>query len=301
MNTSRAAGPVPDDHALDQHLAGPTAARMLVGARLRRLREARGVTREEAGSTIRGSDSKISRLELGRTGFKLRDVVDLLTLYGVTDEAEREVVLTLATQANAPGWWQHYSDVVPAWLEPYLGLEQAASVIRTYDVQFVPDLLQTPEYARAVMRLYYPGDTEETLERRVEMRMRRQQVLDGDDPPKLWVAIDESALRRPTGGRATLRLQLRRLIEATELPHVTVQVLPFSAGGHPAAGGSFTFLRFPEGGLPDVVYLEQLATAIYLDKPAEVAGYWDVLNRIGVQATQARETPGLLGRILYEV
>jgi transcriptional regulator with XRE-family HTH domain len=274
---------------------------MLVGAQLRRLRQLAGISREEAGEAIRASDSKISRLELGRTGFKQRDVADLLTLYGMTDDAEREAVLELARQASTPGWWHSYDDVVPVWYEPYIGLEQAASVIRGYEVQFVPDLLQTPDYTRAVVRLRELEATKELIERRVGLWHERQRSLHAPDPPHLWAVIDETALRRPVGGRVTMRAQLRHLIELAELPHVTVQVLPFSSGGHAATHGAITYLRFPEDELLDVVFLLQLSTAVYLDKPAQTERYRDVLNQLVVQAERADETAPMLLRILRDM
>jgi transcriptional regulator with XRE-family HTH domain len=274
---------------------------MLVGAQLRRLRQAKGISREEAGRSIRSSHSKISRLELGRTGFKLNDVTDLLTLYGVQDEAERRLVLNMAEQANEPGWWQAYGDVVPGWLAACLGLEQAASVIRTYEVQYVPCLLQTEAYARALLKLSHLDDPPATLDRRVALRLHRQQVLRRPDRPHLWGVIDEAALRRPIGGRATMRAQLDHLIEAARLPHVNLQVLPFSYGGHPALGGAITILRFPEGELLDVVYLEQLTGAVYLDKPAEVEHYRHVLSRLVVEAAPPADTAATLRRIRDEM
>lgn len=302
MDAARAAGQPAGPAAADRGQAGPTTARMLVGARLRRLREAAGITRESAADRIRSSDSKISRLELGRTGFKQRDLADLLTLYGVTDEGERQALLELAKQANTPGWWQRHDDVVPSWFEAYIGLEQAASVIRNYAVQFVPDLLQTEEYARSALRLGHPDDDAARLERRVALRMDRQEILRRrPEPPKLWAVIDETALRRPIGSRSTMRLQLGHLIEIAEQPHISVQVMPFSTGGHPAAGGAITFLRFPEADLPDIVYLEQLISAIYLDKPAVVAPYWRVLNHLGMQAEQPTATARILQRIRAEI
>jgi transcriptional regulator with XRE-family HTH domain len=299
MGTGQAAD-IPSDRHVVGHPdgAGPTVARRLVGAQLRRLREAAGITREDAGFAIRSSDSKISRLELGRTRFKSRDLADLLTLYGLTENAERQVVLAMAAKANASGWWQSYGDVVPGWFEYFLGLEQAASVIRSYEVQFIPGLLQTADYAAAVIRLSHQDDSQDRLEQRVGLRMRRQQHLTRPDPPKLWVVIDEAALRRPIASKAMMRAQLAHLAEMAELPHVTIQVLPFSAGGHPAAGGSVSFLRFPEGELPDVVYLEQLDSAVYLEKPAETEQYWDVLNKLSVHSEKAAKTPAILHRIL---
>jgi hypothetical protein len=281
---------------LDYRQAGPTVVRMLLGAQLRRLRETAGITRDAAGIAIRSSGSKMSRLELGRTGFKHRDVADLLTLYGVHDDAERATLLGLARQANQAGWWHPYGDVVPAWFEPYLGLEQAASVIRTYEVQFIPGLLQTPDYARAVARL--DGTISEAeAEQRVTLRMHRQHVLDRASPPHVWAMIDEAALRRPIGGRAAMRAQVEHLVTMSRHSHITIQVMPFSAGGHAAAGGPVTLLRFPEGLLPDVVYLEQLGSAVYLSKPADTLHYWNVLNSLATEAQPPERSTETLRRL----
>jgi transcriptional regulator with XRE-family HTH domain len=299
MGAIEAGGGQRDAPALDYQRAGPTVSRMVVGAHLRRLREAAQVTREQAADAIRASESKISRLELGRTGFKQRDVTDLLDLYGVSDGAECATLLALATQANTQGWWHAYSDVTPSWFGPYIGLEQGASVIRSYQVQFVPGLLQTRDYAEAVVRLGQEGLPAAAIERRVGLRIRRQQILRKPEPPRLWIVIDEAVLRRPIGGAATMRAQIRQIIEVAELPHVTVQVLPFSAAGVPV-GVQITLLRFPEDEIPDVVYAEQLASALYIDRPAETELYRHVLNRLGTAAEPQKATAALLSRILSE-
>lgn len=180
---------------------GPTVLRITLGTQLRRLREASGITRETAGYAIRASHAKISRLELGRVGFKERDVADLLTLYGVDDGPEREAFLDLARKANISGWWHRYSDVLPSWFEIYVGLEQAASVIRTYEAQFVPGLLQTEDCARAVVRLGHPDGSADDIDRRVHLRMRRQQLLTQPEAPNMWAVLDEAALRRRSAVR----------------------------------------------------------------------------------------------------
>jgi len=263
-------------------VGGPTVLRILLGAQLRRLREARLLSLEEAGNVIRASHSKISRLETGRVGFKDRDIVDLLTFYGITDEKEREALRALASKANSPGWWHDYSDVLPHWFEAYVGLEEAASQIRAYEVQFVPGLLQTEDYARAVTMLGYSNPKEIT--RRVGLRLARQALLTRPDPPSLWVVLDEAVLRRPIGGLAVMRAQLEYIIEMSQLPNVTVQVVPFTAGGHAAAGGAFSVLRFGEYDLPDVVYLEQLTSSLYLDKLEIVDSYLAVMERLCIEA-----------------
>ncbi|MEU4539115.1 helix-turn-helix transcriptional regulator [Streptosporangium sp. NPDC023825] len=285
----------------DHRQAGPTVVRMLVGAQLRRLRENARITREEAGEAIRASHSKISRLELGRTGFKQRDVADLLTLYGVVADDERAPLLALAAEANRPGWWHAYGDVVPPWFDAFLGLEQAASLIRGYEVQFVPELLQTEEYARALIRPACAGAPESEVERRVALRMARRRLLTRPEPATLWTVVDEAVLHRPVGGPKVLRDQLRHLTEIVELGHVTLQVMPFSAGAAAAATGPATILRFPEGELPDLVYLEQLTGALYLDKLADVERYWHVMNRLGIEAEQPAATTALLHRVIKEI
>ncbi|WP_435870640.1 helix-turn-helix domain-containing protein [Micromonospora musae] len=274
---------------------------MLLGAQLRRLRESSGVTREGAGWEIRASESKISRMELGRVGFKERDVADLLTLYGVKDDEEREVLLKLARDANSPGWWHRYGDVLPGWFQSYLGLEAAAALIRTYEVQFVPGLLQTSAYARAVVLLGHGAATPDEIDRRVGLRMGRQELLRRTNPPQLWAVLDEAALRRPLGGPEVMRGQLDALVEATRLPNIRLQIVPFTAGGHAAAGGAFSILRFGDQDLPDIVYIEQLTSAIYLDKRDDLDHYALAMERLCVEAEPPERTPELLTRLRDEL
>ncbi len=280
---------------------GPTVLRMLLGAHLRRLREAQGVSREDAGWEIRASESKISRMELGRVSFKERDVADLLTLYRVEDGAERERLLTLARQANTPGWWHRFGDVLPGWFQSYLGLEAAASLIRTYEVQFVPGLLQTRDYARSVVLLGHGRATPEEIDRRVDLRLRRQSILYRPEPMQLWAIVDEAVLRRPHGSRAVMQAQLEALVEATQRPNVQLQILPFQAGGHSAAGGAFSILRFPDQELPDIVYVEQLASALYLDKRDDVELYVDAMERLCVEADPPDRTADTLRKVLKDL
>ncbi|MFG1722330.1 helix-turn-helix domain-containing protein [Micromonospora chalcea] len=281
--------------------SGPTVLRMLLGGQLRRLREGAGVSRETAGWEIRSSESKISRMELGRVGFKERDVADLLTLYGVTDADEREALLKLARDANSPGWWHRYGDVLPAWFQAYLGLEAAAALIRTYEVQFVPGLLQTAAYAREVILLGHRSASAAELDRRVELRMQRKELLRRSNPPQLWAVLDEAALRRPIGGTAVMREQLDALIEATAAPHVRLQIVPFSAGGHAAASGAFSILRFGDADLPDIVYIEQLTSAIYLDKRDDLDFYAEAMERLCVEAAPPERTREMLARLRDEL
>ncbi|WP_101787331.1 helix-turn-helix domain-containing protein [Nonomuraea indica] len=280
--------------------SGPTALRILLGSQLRRLREAKGVTREEAGHLIRGSESKISRMELGRVGFKERDVSDLLALYGVVDEQARDAIITLVGKANEPGWWHRFNDVLPTWFQAYVGLEEAAARIRTYEVQFVPGLLQTKEYARAVVTAGSAGISSDEIARRVDLRLERQRVLDRPDGPFFWAVIDEAALRRPIGGAEVMRAQLEHLADLMRQPNITIQIMPFSFGGHSAEGGAFSILRFPDRELPDVVYVEQLASALYLDKREDVDKYTVVMERLCAVSTTPDETVQLLRTIADE-
>ena len=275
----------------------PTAPRMILGSHLRRFREAAGITPEQAGYRIRASRSKISRMENGRVGFKERDVADLLTLYGVTDSETRSSVLSLVGLAGAAGWWSHYDEVLPGWFEPYLGLESAASLIRSFELQFVPGLFQTEDYAHAVVMLGPAAVPGQETDRRVALRLKRQGLLTRPDPPRIWAVVDEGVLWRPIGGRPVMRGQLSRLAEITDLPNVTLQVMPFGRGGHAAAGGSFSMLRFDETDVPDMVYIEQLASAVYLDKREDVDLYAGVMDRLGAKALTPSQTRSFLARI----
>src|ERR1700730_436902 len=195
---------------------GPTVPRMLVGIELHRFREAAGITPDQAAYEIRASRSKISRMENGLVRFKERDVTDLLTLYGNTDEKTRSGLVTLTRQANTPGWWSRYGDIMADWFEAYLGLEMAASVIRTFELQFVHGLFQTEDYARAVTLLGHTAAPADEIDRRVTIRLKRQDLLTDPDPPQVWAVIDEGALQRPVGGTAVMRAQLKRLTEVAQ-------------------------------------------------------------------------------------
>jgi transcriptional regulator with XRE-family HTH domain len=279
---------------------GPTVQRILLGAQLRRLREARRITLEDAGHVIRASGSKMSRLETGRVGFKDRDIADLLTFYGITDEEQRTLLRALARSANAQGWWHDYSDVLPNWFEAYVGLEEAATSIRAYEIQFVPGLLQTEEYARAVTLLGHANAPADEIDRRVRLRMGRQTLLTRPHPSHMWAVLDEAVLRRPVGRPGVMRAQLKYLLEVADRPNVTIQTIPFQFGGHAAAGGPFSILRFAEPDLPDVVYLEQLTSALYLDKRETVEHYLAVMERLCLEAEPAYGTAKVINAILRE-
>jgi hypothetical protein len=278
---------------------GPIALRMQLGAQLRRLRKDSNVTREAAGWEIRASESKISRMELGRVPFKQRDVADLLELYGVA-EADRAALLDLAERASGPGWWQQYADVVPPWFLSYLGLEEAATLIRTYEIHLVPGLLQTADYAQAVIASHYASAPAADIDRRIDLRRKRQQTLVRPNPPQLWAVLDEAVLRRQIGGSDVMRGQIEALIEASERPNIRIQVVPFDVGTHSASGCPFTILRFADVELPDVVYVEQLTGAVYLDKPGDVEDYAATMERACLGAEPPGRTAALLRESLAE-
>ena len=275
--------------------------RMLLGAQLRRLRESRGITREDAGYSIRASESKISRMELGRVSFKERDVADLLTLYGVSEEGERLAMLGLVREANAAGWWHGYGEVMPTWFQTYVGLEESAALIRTFEVQFVHGLLQTEDYIRSVIRLGHPEGAEPWVERRVGLRLERQKLLVSERAPHFVAVMDEGALRRPFGDRQVMRDQVQHILDAAEAPNVDVRILPFRTGGHAAGGGAFTLLSFPESDLPDLVYLEQLTGALYIDKHDEVVEYDKAMNALGQVALTPAESLDWLNSFAREL
>jgi transcriptional regulator with XRE-family HTH domain len=278
----------------------PTARRILLGTRLRRLREAAEISRAEAGYAIRSSESKISRLELGRVGFKARDVADLLTMYGVTDPGRRQTFLEMVARSNEPGWWHRYSDLVEDWFEDYLGLEESASRIQEWETQFVPGLLQTEDYAKALVSRGWSSLPNEGAQRLVAVRMRRQQLITRPTPPKLWVVMDESVLHRPIGGRRVLLGQIEYLLDVTKRSHVSLQVLPYQFSGY-SAEGSFTTLRFAEPELPDVVYIEHLSGALYLDKRTDIELYGRVFDRLTVDACTPDHTRQLLMKTRAEI
>jgi hypothetical protein len=241
-------------------------------------------------------------MELGRVGFKERDLVDLLGLYGIgRGSEEHEELLALAREANTPGWWHAYSDVLNAWFQSYLDLEQAAELIRSYEVQFVPGLLQTDAYARAVIMLGHGTARSEEIDRRAELRAARARILTRPEPPRLWVVLDEAVLHRPIGGVEALRAQVQWLLEVTDMPNVRLQVMPFKSGGHPATGGAFSILRFPQQDLPDVVYIEHLTSALDLDKPEDVDLYTAAIGQLFIEAAPPQNTPDIFRRSLRDL
>ena len=282
---------------------GPTVLRMILGRQLQALREKAGMSFDQAAEAIYSSSYTVSRMERAEGGLKPLTVKSLLMAYGVTDVREIDAFLALARDASKPGWWHSYDDVLPSWFRTFIGLEEAAALIRGYDPHSIPGLLQTPDYARASVRTGFPDATDDEAGRRVDLRLARQNILARPDPPRLWLVIDEAALRRaaaPTG-RQVMRAQVGKLIEAAGQPAITVQVLPFSAGLHPAMYGPFRIFRFGAPEQPDIVYGESLTSAYYIDKPDETAVYIQALDRISVQAALPDDTVKILRDIGKEL
>jgi transcriptional regulator with XRE-family HTH domain len=275
---------------------GPTVLRILLGTQLRRLRESRGISAQEAARAIRGSESKISRIELGRNAIREIDVLDLLTYYGV-GAVEREQLLSLAEQANRPGWWHRYNDILPDWFQSYVGMEEAATSIRIYEPQFIPGLLQTQQYTAAVLAVCDIPVSE--TERHIILRKERQRRFT-EGRLKLWVIIEETALRRPMGSKEIFHDQLRYLLSLCTKRNLTLQVIPSGTAGHAVPNG-FTILRFSELDLPDVAYLEHLTSALYFDKKADVDRYLLSMERLSILSAKPSETPGILTTIIGQL
>jgi transcriptional regulator with XRE-family HTH domain len=282
---------------------GPTVLRMILGRQLQALREKAQMSYEQAAEVIYTSPATVRRMEKAEGALKPLNVKSLLVAYGITDPAEVDQFLALARDASKPGWWHGYDDVLPSWFRTLIGLEEAATVIRGYDPMWIPGLMQTPDYARASVVTGFPDATAEETRRRVELRLARQHILARPDPPRLWLVIDEAALRRApaTTGPAVMRAQLDRLAELASEQNVTLQLLPFTAGLHPALYGPLRIFRFDGQDQPDIVYSESMTSAWYLDKPDETALYVQALDRVSAQATPAADTVKALHQIRKEM
>ncbi|MFQ6147533.1 helix-turn-helix transcriptional regulator [Streptomyces sp. SID10815] len=280
---------------MSERRPAPTVGQVVLGRRLRELREAAGLTREEAARVLRVAPATVRRMELAEVALKIPYVQVLLTTYGVSEE-ESAGFVRLAEEANQPGWWQRFHDVLPDWFSLYVSLEGAARLIRCYEPHFVPGLLQTEEYARAVLEAGTVGQGgRESIERHVSLRMARQELLERPDPPHLWVIVEETVLRRPVSPRPeVMRGQLDKLLELTERDRVTLQIAEFAAGPHPGTYAPFSLFRFAEPELPDLVYTEYLTGALYLDSRGEVATHLEVLDHMTTRAASAERTRRLL-------
>ncbi|HEY1918664.1 MAG TPA: helix-turn-helix transcriptional regulator [Streptosporangiaceae bacterium] len=271
----------------------PTVRRRRLASELRALREAARLTCEEVADHLECSASKISRVETGRVSVSPRDVRDMLDLYGV-DPQRRDSLVQLARESRQKGWWHAYSDTMQPRFATYVGLEDAATEIRTYEINLVPGLLQTEDYARTVIAAGNLTGTREDVERRVALRMARQPMLTGPNPPQLWAVLDEAVLHRTVGGRGQMRLQLEHLVEVAALPNVAVQVVPFGAGAYPGMGKPFVILAFPEREDPDVVYLEDVASALYLEEVEQIDTYNMLFNHLRATALSFEESTALM-------
>ncbi|MCL6732480.1 helix-turn-helix domain-containing protein [Streptomyces neyagawaensis] len=273
---------------------------MVLGKRLRQLRERAGVSFDEAARAIEVTALTVRRMEKAEVGLRIPYVKELLRTYGVSD-TEIEDFLSLAREANQPGWWHKFRDVLPDWFSAYVSLESEAQVIRLYEPQYVPGLLQTHDYAAALLRVGFPNASPEDVDRRVALRLRRQDLLVKPEAPAIWAILDETVLRRPVGGSEVMRAQIDRLVEATERPKIRIQIMRFAAGPHPGAYGPFHYFRFGFSELPDIVYTEGLAGAQYVDQPTEVVTYLEVMDRMSVQAEPVSRTRDILAALRKEL
>ncbi|WP_306320314.1 MULTISPECIES: helix-turn-helix transcriptional regulator [unclassified Streptomyces] len=278
--------------------SAPTVLRMILGRRLQDMRLAAGASLEDAAKALRVKPLTIRRLEKAEVALKPLYVEKLLETFGA-DRQEIEEFVDLAERANEPGWWHSYRDAVPSWFTAYVSLETDAKTLRTYEPQYVTGLLQTPDYARAVLRGGLPNGTEEDLERRVALRLRRQGLLERPDAPTLWVVMEEAVLHREVGGDDVMREQIERLLDMSELPHISLDIVPFSAGAHVGACAPFTYFRFEEPELPDIVYSELLSASVYLDQRPDVVAHLEAHSRMAL-LTSSDDSRALLNRMRKE-
>jgi transcriptional regulator with XRE-family HTH domain len=279
---------------------GPTVRRRRLALELRRLREIARLTCEEVAEHLECSASKISRVETGRVSVSPRDVRDMLELYGVPPQ-QRDDLVQLARDSRQKGWWHAYGNTIQPQFATYVGLESAASEIRVYEVSLIPGLLQTEDYARTIIKAGAMNGNQQDAERKVALRMARQPALTRDDPPMLWTVVDEAALRRRVGGAELMRTQLEHVLELSSLKNVAMQVIPFAAGAHPAMGRPFVILVFPELIDTDVVYLEDLTSAFYLEDVDEVDRYNVFFNHLRATALSFEDSAALVTSVLKDL
>ncbi|MFJ4920769.1 helix-turn-helix domain-containing protein [Streptomyces sp. NPDC088725] len=274
--------------------SAPTIGQLVLSKQLRALREKAGLSREDAARLLRVTVATIRRMEMAEVALKIPYVQVLLPAYGVSDD-EAEVFLRLADEANKPGWWQRYHDVLPDWFSGYVSLEEAAKTIRSYEPHFVPGLFQTEDYARAILTAGSVGQSDPAgIERHVALRLERQAQLTRPGAPNFWAVMDETVLCRPVGSTEVMRAQVDRLLDVTELPHVTLQIAEFASGHHPGTYSPFVLFRFAEPEVPDMVYIEYLTGALYLDRPHEVSEHMEAMDRVVAHAESAVRTRQIL-------
>jgi transcriptional regulator with XRE-family HTH domain len=279
--------------------SSPTVRRRRLAAELRSLRKQSGKTREQVAEFVGCSPVTITRIESAQSAPRLADTARMLECYGVTG-ARREVLMTLCGEARRRGWWHQYSGAIPPWFEVYVGIEGEVSEIRSYQPEAIDGRLQTPGYIRALMLADVDVPADEELERRIAVRIKRQEQLTGDDAPKMWLVLNEAALHRQVGGEATMHEQLAHLLEVSRSNKVVLQVLPYTAGAHPAMDGAFEILRFPDAADPDVVYVQYRRGSIYLENPADVAAYAELFDHLRARALGPDESRTLIARLARE-
>jgi transcriptional regulator with XRE-family HTH domain len=279
----------------------PTVLRMVLGKRLQDLREKAGLSYEQAGRALDVTHATIRRMEKAEVGLKIPYVEKLLLTYGITSPEDIGGFLALAREANRPGWWHSFRDVLPDWFSAFVSLEGEAAVIRAYEPHYAPGLLQTADYARAALRAGLPHAAPEEIDRLVDLRVERQGLLTRAEAPLLWVVMDETVLRRTIGGPQVMRDQLGALIDATQLPNVRLQVIPFAAGPHPAMYGPFHIFRFQLPELPDIAYSESLVGGVYFDDRDDVSAFLEALDRMCAQAAPAQSTKAILDGMRKEI
>ncbi|MEU7582825.1 helix-turn-helix transcriptional regulator [Streptomyces sp. NPDC041068] len=275
----------------------PTARRRRLAIELKKLREENGFTCSHVGKELDWSSSKVNRMETGQGRVQPSDVDALCRFYGTPDEL-RDLLKSLAKESKTKGWWHAHGDAVPSWFSVYVGLEQAAASLRSYHSEFVPGLLQTSDYASEQSRAWVDHTTDE-IQRMVDVRMRRQDLLMSRSAPDLWTVVHQSALMHVVGSRRVMADQLERMLEMAKLKNVTIQVLPFDAGAYPTTG-SFTVLGFPEQEDPDVVYREGLTDSVYLEHPTDVALYTKAFDHLRALALSPQRSGLLIKRVLEE-
>ncbi|MGW0324754.1 helix-turn-helix domain-containing protein [Nocardia sp. NPDC003183] len=275
----------------------PTVLRRMLGLRLQQLRREQCLTQQEVGEKVWASGSKISRIESGLVRLDRNGVVELLAFYGVSDPSEHDKYLSLVDLGSRPGWWHRDSDSLPKGFE-LLSLESAAHLIRCYEPAVVPELLQTPEYARAALQLAYPGHPEAEINRLLTVRLRRQQILGHVDSPHLWTLVEESALQRRIGDDQIWRNQLEHLARMSREPRISVQIVGDAACGPARAGSAFVYLRFVDRQLPDIVCVTQPTSTLYLEGENDINRYLQVANLLAVEATKPRDASGSIEKLL---
>jgi transcriptional regulator with XRE-family HTH domain len=280
---------------------GPTVRRRRLGTELRRLRDKSGYKLEEVAAELGVAPSTLSRIETGKAPTKSAYLSQMLEMFGVHDTAQRQVLVDMAREGHRKGWWAAYDDVLPSGFDIYVGLEAETAAIRSYEVSVVHGLLQTEEYARAVLWEMFPRNTTEQIERLVDLRMTRQRRLEDDPPLELWAILDEAVIRRTVGGAACMRSQLEHLLAAGERQGMTIQVLPFSSGAHAGHGGPFSILEFPERSDAEVAYVESGAGIIYLEKDKEVRLRAEAFDRLRAAALSPAESSELIAAAAREL